>query len=270
MSIITISRGSYSRGKEVAEKTAERLGYDCVSRDVLLDASEHFHIPEIKLARAIHDAPTLLDRFTLSKRLYIAYIQSALAERVKADNVVYHGLAGHVLLTGIDHVLKVRIIADINDRVEQEMKREGVGKEEARNRLVSDDNERRKWTQTLFGVDPFDPVLYDIVVHIHKFTVDDAVEIITSAASNERFKATPASQKKMEDHALACAVKAALVEQFPDSAVACEYGNVLIYTKKDDRQAHRLEARARSLSHEIGGVNNVEVHVGVPVPEGAV
>ena len=28
MSIITISRGSYSRGKEVAEKLAQRLGYD--------------------------------------------------------------------------------------------------------------------------------------------------------------------------------------------------------------------------------------------------
>jgi cytidylate kinase len=270
MSIITISRGSYSRGKEVAEKTAERLEYDCVSRDVLLDASEHFHIPEIKLARAIHDAPTLLERFTLNKRLYIAYIQSALAERVKADNVVYHGLAGHLLLKGIDHVLKIRIIADINDRVEQEMKREDIGREEARHRLASDDNERRRWTQTLFGVDPFDPALYDIVIHIHKFTVDDAVDIITSAASNERFRATPASQRRMADHALACAVRAAIVEQFPDSAVACEYGNVLIYTKKDDRQAHRLEERAKALGQELDGINNVEVHVGVPVPDGAV
>ena len=27
MAIITISRGSYSKGKEVAEKVAERLGY---------------------------------------------------------------------------------------------------------------------------------------------------------------------------------------------------------------------------------------------------
>jgi hypothetical protein len=31
-SIITISRGSYTHGKEVAEKLAQKLGYDCVSR----------------------------------------------------------------------------------------------------------------------------------------------------------------------------------------------------------------------------------------------
>jgi len=48
MSIITISRGSYSRGKEVAEKLAETLRYECISRDILLEASEEFNIPEIK------------------------------------------------------------------------------------------------------------------------------------------------------------------------------------------------------------------------------
>ena len=39
MSIITVSRGSYSRGKEVAEKLAQVLGYECLSRDILLEAS---------------------------------------------------------------------------------------------------------------------------------------------------------------------------------------------------------------------------------------
>ena len=63
MSIVIISRGSYSRGKEVAEKVAQELGYECISRDVLIEASEDFHVPEIKLLRAIRDAPSLLDRF---------------------------------------------------------------------------------------------------------------------------------------------------------------------------------------------------------------
>ena len=53
MSIITINRGSYSRGKQVAEKLALKLGYECISRDILLEASEEFNIPEIKLIRAL-------------------------------------------------------------------------------------------------------------------------------------------------------------------------------------------------------------------------
>ena len=37
MSIITISKGSYSHGKEVAEKVAEKLGYDCIARDDIIE-----------------------------------------------------------------------------------------------------------------------------------------------------------------------------------------------------------------------------------------
>jgi hypothetical protein len=47
MAIITISRGSYSKGKEIAEKVAQELNYEHTSRDVLLEASEHFNVPEI-------------------------------------------------------------------------------------------------------------------------------------------------------------------------------------------------------------------------------
>jgi hypothetical protein len=113
MPIITISRGSYSRGKEVAEKLAQKLGYKCISRDILLEASEQFNIPEIKLIRAIHDAPSVLERFTHGKERYVAYIRSTLLKHVQKDNVVYHGLAGHYFLLGISHVIKVRIMADL-------------------------------------------------------------------------------------------------------------------------------------------------------------
>jgi len=126
MSIITISRGSYSRGKEIAEKVAQKLDYEYIARETLLEASEHFSIPEIRLVRAIHDAPSILDRFVYGKERYIAYIQAALLRHVRKDNVVYHGLAGHFLLPGISHVLKIRIISDWDDRVALEMEREHI------------------------------------------------------------------------------------------------------------------------------------------------
>jgi len=44
MAVITISRGSYSKGQEVADKVAARLGYRFLSREVLLGASERWNI----------------------------------------------------------------------------------------------------------------------------------------------------------------------------------------------------------------------------------
>src|SRR4030042_3117489 len=92
MGSITISRGSYIYGKEIAEKVAARLKYECVGRDARLDASEIFNIPEIKLVEAIHDAPSILGRFTYGKERYISYIQAALLNKMQKDNIVYHGL----------------------------------------------------------------------------------------------------------------------------------------------------------------------------------
>ena len=40
MPIITISRGSYSKGKEVAEKVARKLGYRCIARDAIIETSK--------------------------------------------------------------------------------------------------------------------------------------------------------------------------------------------------------------------------------------
>ena len=64
MAIITISRGSYSKGKEIAEKVAQQLGYECIARDVLLEATEEFNVPEAKLVRALHDAPSFFNSFS--------------------------------------------------------------------------------------------------------------------------------------------------------------------------------------------------------------
>ncbi len=271
MAIITISRGSYSKGREVAEKVAQRMGYQVISRDVLLEASDRFHIPEVKLVRAIHDAPSVLDRFTHGKYCYIAYIRAALTSRAVADNVVYHGLAGHVLLKGVPHVLKVRIIADLEARVAAEMEREKIDAAEARNLIQRDDAERRKWTQALYGVDPWDASLYDLVIHIHKLQVDDAVDFIVQAAGLPCFQTTAEGQQKMRDLDLACRVKAALaMEECQDVAVTSEYGNVLVYFKVGDRQAHRLDEKLHKLTKDVEGINNLEIRNGLPFPPEAV
>ena len=270
MTIISISRGSYSKGKEVAEKVAERLGYQCLSREVILDASEHFHIPEIKLSKAIHDAPSILERLGHGKRPFVAYYQSALTRSVQKDNIVYHGLAGHLLLPQVPHVLKVRIIADLADRVSNEMKRKGIPMHEAKALIVRDDQERRKWTQSLYGVDPWDSSLYDLVFHIRQFTLTNAVDFICRAASLEQFQTTRKSQQKMDDLALASQVKADLIDAYPDISVKSDYGNVLIYAKPDARHIHKLEKKAEGLKGKIKGMNYLEIHTGGTVPPDAV
>ncbi|MEJ2092332.1 MAG: cytidylate kinase family protein [Syntrophobacterales bacterium] len=262
MAIITISRGSYSRGKEVAEKVAARLGYECISRDVLLEASEQFHIPEIKLVRAIHDAPSILERFTHGKERYVSYIKAALLKHAQKDNVVYHGLAGHFFVQDIPHVLKVRIIADLEDRVAEEVKREGISAEEARAFLQKDDNERYRWSYHLYGIDARDPSLYDLVIHVKTLTTDDAVHLIMCALQSPRFQTTDRSQKDLDDLTLAARIQAALVEDFPSVEVNVQDGEVFIEIKGPVEEEDKVIALLQRLAVKVVGIE-VKVNVSI-------
>lgn len=260
MTIITISRGAFSKGKEVAEKVADALGYECISREVLIEASEHFNIPEIKLKRALHDAPSILQRFTYGKERYLAHISEALIEKVHHDNVVYHGLAGQFLLPGISHALKVRILADMEDRAALEMAREHVSMETALARLRKDDHERRKWSRHLFGVDTWDPGLYDLVLHVHKLTADNVVNLICSAARLEQFQATEASKRTMDDLLLAARVRVRLVGDYPTVRVKASDGVVTVAARFNLSEEPELPGRIKEIAGQVPGVREVHMH----------
>ena len=102
MAIITISRGSYSRGKEIAEKVAAKLDYSLLSRDILLQASEEFNIPEIRLVRALHDAPSVLERWGLSRyrKTYDKWLFFIIALGIVLPTMHQSGLGGLVVAAG--------------------------------------------------------------------------------------------------------------------------------------------------------------------------
>lgn len=264
MAIITISRGSFNRGKEVAETLAQRLGYACVSRDVLLEASEEFNIPEIKLVRALREPTTALERFQHGRERYVRYIQSALLRHAARDNLVYHGLAGHYFLRDLPHVFKVRVLADMEVRVREEMRRAHLTEEEARRLLKADDEERRKWSLRLYGIDIWDTRLYDIVLRIGRLGVDDAVEILFRMAQKPAFQSTPESRQQVKEMAFAARVRANLAKRYPWVRITTRAGTV--YIQQWNRETGGKEEDAiREILRGVDGVRDVVFNL---LPEG--
>ncbi len=224
MAIVIVSRGCYRRGSEVAERAARLLGYTCLSREVLLEASKIFDIPELRLVRAIEEAPTLLERLGRDRRKYIAFIRTALLREVQKDNVIYHGYAGHFFLRGVPAVLKVRVFADLEERIREEMAASETTAEKARERVLRDDEERRRWALSLYGMDPADPALYDLWLHIGTMKVEDAARLLAEAASLPCFQMTPEAKRLLNDRVLEAQVESYLIEEFPRFTVTVERG----------------------------------------------
>ena len=261
MSVITISRGSYSHGKAIAEKVADKLGYECVAREILLEASKEFNIPELKLFHAIHDAPSILNHFIYGKEKYIAYIQATLLKHLQKDNVVYHGFAGHFFVKHIPHVLKVRVTADLKDRIRIVRDRDRVSQKEALRLIIKLDDQRKKWGVQLYGIDTSDPNLYDLVVHVRKITEEDAADIICNTVGLEHFQTTSESQQAIDDLCLADNVRAALIKLKPDIDVSAQNGVVDIKTREMESKEWELVQNMENIAARIPGAKGINFHV---------
>ncbi len=261
MGVITISRGSYSKGKEIAEKLSEKLNYKCVSRDILLQASAYFNIPELKLVSAIHDAPSFLEHFGHRKEKYIIYIREAFMAHVLKDNLVYHGLAGHFFIKDIPNILKVRIIANIEDRVKEEMRRKGISEKEAHHLLTKDDEERRKWSMHLYGIDTKDSSLYDVVLHIGNMQVDDAVEILYDISRKSCFQTTDRSQGMINDSYLAARAHSLIYGKIPAAEVKCKDRIIRVDIETTLSLEKEFTDKIKDLLGGIDGIEDINVNI---------
>lgn len=261
MPLVTISRGSYTRGRKLAELLAERMGYELISREVLIEASEHFNIPEIKLKRALHDAPSALERFTHGKQKYLAYIRNEILQHMVKDNVIYHGLAGHVFMPRISHLLRVRIRANMQDRIKEEMRRENITEEKARYILQKDDEERRKWSISVAGRDKSDPSQYDIIMNASRIAIEDMVDMLAQLLQKPYLQATPESQKTMQELTRASEVKSVLVYKFPEADVQCVDQTVVIRVHGNISQESALISSVKEEIKDVQGLQDVKVHV---------
>ena len=108
------------------------------------------------------------------------------------------------------------------------MQRERISADEARAVLVNDDNERRKWGQQMYGQDTWDPLLYDMVLHMQNMQVDDAVAIILNTLQRPCFQSSPQSRRMLDDLALAARVEAAVVKEFPRVTADADNGTVFV------------------------------------------
>lgn len=261
MGVITISRGSYSKGKEIAEKLAQKLNYDCISREILLRASDQFNVKEAKLIRELHDAPSFFDRFKHGKEKFTAFIHEVFLGYIQKDNLIYHGLAGHYFARGIPNVLKVRINSTIEERIKEEMKRENISEEEARYLLIKDDEERRKWGLSLYGIDTKDAELYDVVLKIDNIKVNDAVEILFDIANQPCFQTTPEFQMISKDRFLAAKAYSAIVDKFPKAIVKSKNSVVYVSVESSLSQEDKISNQIEVLLENIAEIKEVMVGV---------
>ncbi len=211
MAIITIYQGASGNGEELAQAVAQSLGYGCIGREVLVEASLRYGIPEAKLNEIVEKGPNWWGRFLQNPQPYRIALQAAFCQIAAADRVVYHGHIGHELVPKFQHVLKILLTAPMEMRIAQVRARHQLNEPAARRYVEEVDKARTRRLMALFGADWRDPSRYDLVVNLGHVSLETAKRLVIETVRSPDYQTSPASKQAFEDFALVSRVRAILV-----------------------------------------------------------
>jgi cytidylate kinase len=268
MPIITIYQGASGEGQELAESVAEVLGYRCVGRELLVEASRRFGIPEAKLNDFVEKGPRWWESMLRDLRPYRTALQAALCELCDNGQVVYHGHLGHELLYGIGHVLKVLITAPIETRIERVSARQNLTAAAARHYVEEVDRARSRRLMAMFGTDWRDPNRYDLILNMNGMSRDGARRMIIETAKLAEYQPSPASSRAFKDLALSSRVHATLLAapnlRGLDLEIRAEDGHIHVQGKV----VHGSEAQLIKVVKYVQGVTQVTSDLYAASPQG--
>ncbi|MBM4260816.1 MAG: BON domain-containing protein [Deltaproteobacteria bacterium] len=265
MAIVTISHAAFTGGSAIADKVAAALGYRCINREVLIEASRRYGIPEAKFTEVLETEGRWWERWLESARLYRITLQAAMCEVAQSGNMVYHGRAGQELFPSVGHVLKVLTVASMDFRIDQVNKRQGMDAERARQYLKDLDRVRSRRLRSLFSVDWLDPQGYDLVINTTRVSVDMAVDMIITATKRAEFQSTPISEKAFRELTVSARVQAALV-------TSAKTRNIVLNVRSDEGRVSitgiladaELEKEIVRIAKAVPGVTEVVTDIEPP------
>ncbi|MCC6124270.1 MAG: cytidylate kinase family protein [Pirellulales bacterium] len=265
MGIVTISRGSHSGGKAVAEQLGRRLDYPVLGREqLLLQTAEEYGISEKVLADALNQSPPAWQQVLGKRLVYVKCVTVMLFKHVRQGNLIYHGNVGHLLLAGISHAMRVRVIADMEQRIRAAMEQNKLDRKQAAAHIQNADKERGKWTKALYGVNWDEVGQYDVILNLERITVAGACETLARMLDLENFRPTEASRKALDDAILGCRVWAAMAKNPSTRSASLEVtadgGDVRIVGNVGSSKT--IETIAET-ARQVEGVINLRCEVGM-------
>ncbi|NOR49718.1 MAG: BON domain-containing protein [Desulfuromonadales bacterium] len=197
MAIITISREMGSGGIPIAHEVAEELGYQLIDGEAIMAAAETYGLSPEAVEQADEKPPHFVDTLDSKQFLDLHLIELIILEAALKGNVVIYGRGGQDLLKEISSVLRTRVIAPFEVRVERWAEREWLDPDRARYLVRKSDQQRAGFIKYYFDRDWEDSASYDLVINTQRLSEDMAVQVICASVKDENLEGIKASGKKV-------------------------------------------------------------------------
>jgi cytidylate kinase len=263
MAVLTISREFRSGSQEIGRMIAERMGYTYIGKEQILTDMRSAGERCGRLLTDLDEAtPSVWERFDNEYRGFIALVESYIFEYARRDRTIIVGRGGTHLLCDIPFVLRVRLGAPLEIRVDRAMRKDQVDRETAKWLIQTIDRSRAGYIQANYGIDWNDQRCYDMIFNTGVQSYELIVDILASALQDRDSKVTPEWKDILLGRKIAARIRAAVLMHpklnIPTLRVDYEKGSLFLRGVIHSRAEYdRVEKLAKKIAKSIPVCNGL-------------
>lgn len=265
MPIITISREMGTGAYGIAKELAKKLKYTLVDGPKLAASAAEYGLP-LEMLQAVDEKPpsynTVEDR---ARAASLNSIELILLDLAKKGNVILYGRGGQDLVQGCGNVLRLRFVADFEERVERFAEREWIDPDLAQELIRRSDHQRGGFIHFYFDRDWNDPLGYDLTFNTSRLSSSAIIDIIVAAVKDPQLKEADSwSTAEIENTILVKKIETALLRseelEYRPFRIEVEDGQVTLSGYIGSEQEKKAALKVATAIDGVHGVND-NLHV---------
>lgn len=188
ISVVTFSREHGSGGDILAERLAEKLGYELFHQEVLHNMAESARV-SVQFLETLDEKgvsvldewiSSLVDRRHLWPDRYLQHLMKIVGTIGNHGQAIIIGRGSNFVLPP-DKRLSIRVIAPMEEKIQNVSKEYGITVEEAKQRIIKTESDRKAFIKKYFNADIAEIFNYDLIINTENLSIDAAVNIINGA-----------------------------------------------------------------------------------------
>ena len=194
---VTLSRQAGCGAVNVAEKLANYLEkhapadgvkWTIFDRQLMAKVLEDHNLPKHLEKLLTEDKASrvqylLAEIFNVhpSENTMLKLIAETILHLAELGNVIIVGRGANIVTAKLPHVLHVRLVADLDDRIQRVCQQYNKTPEEGRRYCLEEDPARTRYIKTYFKTDINDPLHYHLIINTSRINYQDAAQMIGQA-----------------------------------------------------------------------------------------
>lgn len=270
MTVIAMTREIGSRGVDVAERVASKLGLKIIRSEMVADrVAKRLGIDAQAFLRYMDGKASLLERWRIDRRKLVHYTREEILRLAQQGNVLIKGWGAATLLRDVPQVISVRVCASMDFRVRTLMDRLGTKDANAVwQQIERHDSARARTMGIFFNIEQEDARLYHVVINTERLSVEACVKAIADLAESHRWAANGAVRSALSDKLVEAKISSAFVDHIPPSmaplgvSVSVTNGKI---TLSGISCSGGLRGRAETIAHKVASASRIDNRI-VSVP----